>query len=375
LKNENVKQNQPLVTHMYTADPSAHYWDGKIWIYPSHDLGNENPDDGSGNHFWMEDYHVISMDSIDGPVTDHGQALHIKDVPWASEQMWAPDANRKNGKYYFYFPAKDHDGIFRIGVAVADNPAGPFTPEENYIPGSFSIDPACFIDEDEKAYLYVGGLWGGQLERWQTGEYKKIAPDNEPGTDGPQGDEPALRPWVAELNEDMLTLKHEPRYIDILDENGEPLKAGDTDRRYFEGPWLHKFNGKYYLSYSTGDTHYLCYAEATNPYGPFTYKGRILEPVVGWTTHHSIVEVDGKWYLFYHDSTISGGATQLRGIKFTELEIAEDGTITTITPYQDEEEKTVAAMLMLKKNASVKEVSELFNLTTEAVEAIKANIA
>ena len=119
----------------------------------------------------------------------------------------------------------------------------------------------------------------------------------------------------------------------FLDENGEPIKAGDEDRRFFEGPWMHKHHGKYYLSYSTGTTHYLCYAEGDLPEGPFTYKGRIMEPVLGWTTHHSIVEIEGDWYLFYHDSELSGGVNHERCVKYTKLDIAEDGTITTIHPY------------------------------------------
>ena len=366
--------SKPLVNHIYTADPSAHVFEGKLYIYPSHDLGNENPDDGSGDHFWMEDYHVFSMDNIEAPCIDHGQALHIKDVPWASEQMWAPDAATKNGKYYFYFPAKDHDGIFRIGAAVSDRPEGPFVPEENYIEGSFSIDPAVYVDEDDSAYMYVGGLWGGQLEKWQTGEFVQGPPNNQPGVDGPKGDEPALRPWIAKMNEDMISLAHPPRYIDILDENGEPIKASDTDRRYFEGPWVHKFNGKYYLSYSTGDTHFLCYAEADNPYGPFTYKGRILEPVVGWTTHHSIVNFDEKWYLFYADSSISGGQTQLRCMKCTELEIAEDGTITTMEPYATDEEKLDVALLMHQKGASLEFIANEVPLTEALVSELKKRI-
>ena len=116
----------------------------------------------------------------------------------------------------------------------------------------------------------------------------------------------------------------------ILDENGEPLKAGDHDRRYFEGPWMHKYNGKYYFSYSTGNTHNICYAIGDNPYGPFTYAGVILTPVVGWTSHHSICEFKGKWYLFFHDAVPSGGKTWLRSIKMIELEYNEDGTIKTI---------------------------------------------
>lgn len=329
-----AEPKSPLVSSIYTADPSAHVFDGKLYIYPSHDLGNDKEDDGSGDHFWMEDYHVFSMEKLDGECVDEGQILHIDDVPWASEQMWAPDAATKNGKYYFYFPAKDKDGIFRIGAAVADTPTGPFTPERDYIPGTYSIDPAVFVDDDEDAYLYVGGLWGGQLEKWQTGEFVAGSPEHRAGEDGPQGHEPALLPLVAKLNEDMVTLAEPLRPVEIRDENGDLLTGGDTDRRFFEGSWVHKFNGKYYFSYSTGDTHYLCYAESTSPYGPFTYKGRILEPVLGWTTHHSIVEFEGQWCLFYHDSSLSGGKTQLRNIMYTPLEIAEDGTITTVKPYE-----------------------------------------
>jgi hypothetical protein len=128
----------------------------------------------------------------------------------------------------------------------------------------------------------------------------------------------------------MLEMAEEPKDLVILDENGEPLKAGDHDRRYFEGPWMHKYNNKYYFSYSTGNTHKLCYAISDNPYGPFTYGGVILTPVVGWTTHHSIVEFKGKWYLFHHDSKLSGGKTWLRSVKVAEIKYREDGSIVTI---------------------------------------------
>ena len=73
-----------------------------------------------------------------------------------------------------------------------------------------------------------------------------------------------------------------------------PLLAGDNIRRFFEASWMHKYNGKYYFSYSTGDTHFICYAIGDNPYGPFIYQGRILNPVVGWTTHHSICSFNGQ---------------------------------------------------------------------------------
>lgn len=319
------KERTPLVTHMFTADPSAHVFNGKIYIYPSHDIPHNGEDNDNGDEYQMRDYHVLSMDSLDSECVDNGLALSEKDVPWVSEQMWAPDAAYKNGKYYLYFPARDKEGNFRLGVAESDSPVGPFTPDEKYIPGSYSIDPAVLVEDDE-AYIYFGGLWGGQLEKWQTGEFV-------PDAVGPSGDEPALGPMFAVLSEDMKSFKSTPQMLRILDENGEPIKAGDEERRYFEAPWLHKYNGKYYLSYSTGTTHYIVYATSDSPVGPFTYGGRIMEPVIGWTTHHSIVEIGGKWYLFYHDCEMSGGINHRRTVKFTELKYNEDGSIVTIQPY------------------------------------------
>ena len=321
-----ANERKPLVKHIYTADPSAHVFDGKIYISPSHDVARDVPDDDNGDQYMMEDYHVLSMDNLDAECKDNGLALSQDDVPWVRDQMWAPDAIQYNGKYYLIFPAKDQEGIFRIGVAVSDSPVGPFSPQDNYIKGSYSIDPAVFVDDDGSIYCYIGGLWGGQLEMWQSGSFN-------PEEHRPEGEEPALGPLYAEFLPSMDGFVEAPKHIVILDENGEPIKAGDEDRRFFEGPWMHKHHGKYYLSYSTGTTHYLCYAEGDLPEGPFTYKGRIMEPVLGWTTHHSIVEIEGDWYLFYHDSELSGGVNHERCVKYTKLDIAEDGTITTIHPY------------------------------------------
>tara|TARA_R110000744_G_scaffold51567_3_gene111031 strand:+ start:4410 stop:5447 length:1038 start_codon:yes stop_codon:yes gene_type:complete len=324
--------SQPLVSHIYTADPSAHYFNGKIYIYPSHDVDAGEAFDDLGSHFAMEDYHVISMDSIDSEAVDHGVALHVDNVSWAEKQMWAPDAAHKNGKYYLFFPAKAYDGIFRIGVAVSDSPVGPFQPQPKAIKNSFSIDPAVFEDEDGSYYMYFGGLWGGQLQRWRKGTFNAESPDS-PTAHIPKDDEPALLPLIAKMTDDLLEFAEAPKEIEILDENGELLLAGDTDRRFFEASWMHKYKEKYYFSYSTGDTHFICYAIGDTPYGPFTYGGKILEPVVGWTSHHSICKVEDTWYLFYHDSSLSKGVTHLRSVKVTELHHLEDGSIKTIAPY------------------------------------------
>jgi beta-xylosidase len=321
--------SQPLVSHMYTADPSAHVFNGKIYIYPSHDIDAEIPFNDNGDHFGMEDYHVFSMDSISSKVVDNGVALHIDQVEWAEKQMWAPDAATKNGKYYLYFPAKRHNGIFQIGVAVSDSPVGPFKPGAEAIKGSYSIDPAVFEDEDNKYFMYFGGIWGGQLQKYRNNKYAEANVE-------PSGKVPALGPIVAQLSDDMLEFSEEPKQIQILDQNGDPLLADDNERRFFEGPWVHKYNDKYYFSYSTGDTHFICYAIGDSPYGPFVYQGKILNPVIGWTTHHSICKVENDWYLFYHDSTLSKGVTHLRSIKVAKIEYLADGSIVTIDPYDKE---------------------------------------
>jgi beta-xylosidase len=318
---------KPLVTNIYTADPSAHVFQGRIYIYPSHDLDHNNPPpaDNDGDQFDMEDYHVFSMDNMHMLPVDHGEVLNVKNVPWASKQMWAPDAAYKNGTYYLYFPARDQDHLFRIGVATSKSPAGPFKPESDYIQGSFSIDPCVFVDDDGQAYMIFGGLWGGQLEKWTTGEFD---PD---GTE-PNSNEPALGPRIARLSADMLSFEGPAQEISILDEYKTPILAGEEEKRFFEASWMHKYNGMYYLSYSTGTSHYIAYATSDKPTGPFISRGILLKPVLGWTTHHSIVEFQGKWYLFYHDATLSEGIDYKRNIKVAELTYNPDGTIQTIAP-------------------------------------------
>ncbi len=311
-----------LVREMYTADPSVHVFNGKLYIYPSHDVETDIPENDNGDHFNMRDYHVFSMDEVDGEITDHGCALDVDDVKWASRQMWDNDVAHKDGKYYMYFPAKDYTDIFRIGVAVSNSPEGPFVAKEHPMVGSYSIDP-CVFEENGKYYMYFGGLWGGQLQRYRNNKAQECGAE-------PKDNEPALCPKVALLADDMLEFGEEPKDLLIFDENSELLKAGDHDRRFFEASWLHKHNGKYYFSYSTGNTHFLCYAIGDSPYGPFTYQGKILTPVVGWTTHHSIIEYKGKSYLFHHDSVPSGGRTWLRSLKVCELNYDKDGKIITV---------------------------------------------
>ncbi len=327
IKPEPKPISDPLVTDIFTADPSAHVFNGKIYIYPSHDYEAGVKQDDLGSHFDMRDYHILSMDSIGGKVTDHGIAIDKTDIPWAGKQLWAPDAAFANGKYYLYFPIKDKKGIFKIGVGTSISPTGPYKSEAQPIKGSYSIDPAVFKDTDGSHYMYFGGIWGGQLQRWQTANYDTSGVE-------PNDDRPAMGPRVAKMTKDMLQFAEPVKEVKILDAAGNAIQGKDHDRRFFEASWMHKYNGKYYFSYSTGDTHFICYAIGDSPYGPFTYQGIVLMPVIGWTNHHSIAEVNGKWYLFYHDSSLSKGQTHLRCVKVTELKYNSDGSIQTISAYK-----------------------------------------
>lgn len=337
-----------LFPNDYMADPSVNVFNGRLYVYPSHDWDSGECFDDDGGHFQMRDYHVLSMDDVmEGEVTDHGVILDVEQVPWAEKQMWDNDVVEKNGKYHLIFSAKDYSGMFRLGVAVSDTPEGPFRPEEHPIRGSFSIDPCVFKDDDGEIYCYFGGIWGGQLQ-WRAplaAPYAPIAqpdsapapadaadlghaPDKKTELFAPAG-APALSSYVVRMTDDVLQFNEAPRPVLIVDENGEPLKADDP-HRFFEASWMHKQNGKYYFSYSTGDSHYLCYAVGDNPYGPFTYQGVILDPVVGWTTHHSIVEYKGQWYLFHHDCVPSNDITWLRSLKVMPIEFDENGKIKTM---------------------------------------------
>lgn len=319
-----MTQKRYLSPWDYYADPSAHVFNGRLYIYPSHDWDAHAGENDNGDHFQMKDYHVLSLsgDPMTAEVVDHGCVLRTEDIPWAGRQLWDCDVAEREGKYYMYFPLKDRNDVFHQGVAVADRPEGPFHPLPDPVRGSYSIDQCVFRDDDGTYYMYFGGLWGGQLQR-----YRDNLALEEPHL--PADDEPALCPKVTTLDPSMTQYAEAPQDVLILDADGKPLKHGDR-HRFFEASWMHKRGGVYYFSYSTGDYHELCYATGSSPRGPFTFRGVILTEVVGWTTHHCIVEYQGRWWLFHHDSVPSGGRTWLRSLKVCELLYDHEGHILTI---------------------------------------------
>ena len=309
-----VNSSRYLYTDAFMADPSAHVFNGSIYIYPSHDIDGGHSENDNGDHFCMRDYHVLRMDAIDQPqAIDCGKILDLDDIPWASKQLWDNDVVEKDGKYYLVFCAKDKSGVFRLGVAVADNPEGPFVPQPDPIRGSYSIDPCVFKDKDGQIYCYFGGIWGGQLQCYRNNELIE-------NPVLPKGTEPCICPRIARMTDDVLQFAEEPQEVIILDENGNRMLAEDP-HHFFEASWMHREADKYILTYSTGDTHLMCYAEGDNPYGPFRFKGVWLEPVVGWTTHGSVCIINSKRYLFFHDSVPSGGITWLRSVKVKPIDL------------------------------------------------------
>ncbi len=314
----------------FAADPAAHVFDGKIHVYCTRDWASPVSDRTDGNHYDMREYTHFAIDSL-GNVARHDAILTLEQVPWASKQLWACDIARRDSRYYLYFPAKDRQGLFRIGVAIGQHPEGPFVPDPAPIEGTYSIDPAIF-DDNGTFYICFGGLQGGQLQRYADNRLLEQEHMPAPG-------QQALAPRIARLSDDMRSLAEPPRPIVILDTDGNPLKADDP-HRFFEAAWLHKHNDTYYFTYSTGSTHLICYATGDSPYGPFTCRGVVLTPVVGWTTHQSVCEYNGKWYLFFHDCVPSGGISSLRSAKYCELIHEPDGSIRTIEGKPGEERKT-----------------------------------
>ncbi len=304
----------------YMADPSGHVFGDRLFIYPSHDRESGIPENDNGDHFDMKDYHVLVLDDPEQlEALDLGKILDVEDIPWAGRQLWDSDVVEKDGRYYLIYSLKDKNDTFHLGVAIAEKPEGPFIPLPDPIRGSYSIDPCAFKDDDGEIYVYFGGLWGGQLQRYRDNKALESAIL-------PEGAEPALPARVVRMAADVTQFAEEPKPVVIVDDNGQPLRADDP-HRFFEASWMHKRGGLYYFSYSTGDSHLLCYATSTSPYGPFRFRGELLQPVVGWTTHHSIVEWRGRWFLLHHDSVPSGGRTWLRSVKIAELEYDEDGAL------------------------------------------------
>ena len=297
-----VAAQNPIIRDQFTADPTARVFNNKVYLYPSHDI--MPPAGQRQDWFCMEDYHVFSSENLTD-WTDHGVIVTQNKVPWVrpdSYSMWAPDCVYRNGKYYFYFPSAPAAGRggFAVGVAIADNPEGPFVPEPEPIKGINGIDPCVLQASDGNAYIF-----------WGNGRCAK------------------LKENMKELADDTPkeTVKWGNREVEMMGVNC--LK--DLPNRQAEGPFAFEYNGNYYLTYPyvREKTEVLGYAMSKHPMGPYEYKGLIMaeQPNGCWTNHHSIVNYKGQWYLFYHHNYLSPNDDKRRSACIEKLYFNADGTI------------------------------------------------
>ncbi len=281
-------EGNPLVKHIYTADPSAHVFNGRLYVYTSHD-------EDDATYFDMLDWHVFSTDNLTD-WTDHGAVLSLDNIKWAKKWAWAPDAIERDGKYYFYYPVERT----KIGVAVSDSPTGPFvdtlekplidnTGQVEHI-GKEPIDPSVLI-ENGQAYLYFG----------------------------------CREPKVVRLNADMMSLKGDVEELKINGIEGHKEHFGGF---FGEAPWVFKRKDTFYLLYSNGwgKTSTLVYATSKSPIGPFDFQGEVMDVVSSWTSHGSIVQFKDKWYVFYHSRDLTGNNYR-RSIHFDEITFDKNGNI------------------------------------------------
>ncbi len=311
-----TKAQNPIINHQFSADPTARVFNGRIYLFPSHDI--ISPVEPEKKWFSMADYHVFSSDNLTD-WTDHGVILSQEQVPWGNPtaySMWAPDCVDKDGKYYFFFPDApkpldtDKDGRsrgFGVGVAVADHPYGPYKPEPSNIKGIAGIDPCVLQASNGENVIFWGG-GGLRMAR--------------------------LKDNLIELaDEELQNPAEAPNGMKFYGHAVEGLPEG-----FKEGPFAFERNGKFYLTYpwvrKENGTECLAYAMSDKPMGPYEYKGIIMKEHENgcWTNHHSIVEYKGQWYLFYHNNAYSPWFDKNRSVCADSLFFNPDGTIQEVKP-------------------------------------------
>lgn len=301
--------DNPIVQTWYTADPAPMVYMDTLFLYTSHDEDNTR-----NNFYTMDDYKLFwTVDMVNW--TERGTVLAGRDFSWFTDNAWAPQAIPRNGKIYLYVPLNNNTGA-KIGVAVSDNPTGPFKDAVGRsiaAEGAMAIDPTVFIDDDGQAYLY-----------WGNGNLRMVR-----------------------LKEDMIT------------------PTGSVSSRiplegFIEGPWFYKRGSIYYMVYS-GSGQRISYATSNSPTGPWNFKGFIFgNPNIG-TNHPGVVDYKGHSYMFYHNGALPGGGSFRRSVCVEEFNYGADGSIPALTmtkrgpapvatldPYKRVEAETIADSKGLK---------------------------
>ena len=298
--------DNPLVANIFTADPTGRVFNGRLYVYTSHDL----PD---ATYWDMVDWRLLSTTDVK-TWRDHGSIFRVKDFAWASRWAWAPDCVQANGRYYLFLPVERT----KIGVAVGDKPEGPFKDAigKPLIDGTSTtkagpepIDPAVLQDEDGQTYLYFG----------------------------------CRQPKAVKLKPSLTETAGGLQDVSILDAQGKPVPKAAPGKDpilpegYGEAPFVFKRAGKYYFVYSNGwaPSSTQVYAIGDHPMGPFTYAGKVMEHAASVTQHGSVVQFKNKWYVLYHTSELSNGNTFRRSVCIDELTFDGNGRIKTVTPTKN----------------------------------------
>ncbi|MEU1400218.1 family 43 glycosylhydrolase [Micromonospora zamorensis] len=315
---DTARADNPIVQHIYTADPAPLVHNGRVYLYTGHD------EDGS-TYFTMREWRVwSSADMVNW--TDHGSPMSLSTFAWADANAWAGQVIARNGKFYWYVPVRQRsNGQMVIGVGVADSPTGPFRDALGRpLVGNNEIDPSVFIDDDGQAYLY----WGN----------------------------PGL--WYVKLNSDMISYSGSATRI-TLTTAGFGTRTGNASRPtlYEEGPWVFKRNGLYYNVFAAECcSEFIAYSTAPGPTGPWTYRGTIMPRQGGsFTNHAGVIDFNGGSYFFYHNGALPGGGGYTRSVAVEKFSYNSNGTIPTITmstagapqvgtlnPYGRQEAETIA---------------------------------
>lgn len=310
-ENTFTNTGNPLVKSIYTADPATLVDGDRLYVYAGHDECFEDREGYEGKYgFNITEWVCFSTTDMQ-TWTDHGVILKPTDFEWCEGEAWASQVVKHNGKYWYFVSCQSKTPCYgkAVGVAVSDSPTGPFTDaigapliNDEMTPNGErgwwnDFDPTVLIDDDGTIWL----CWGN-------------------GTC-----------FLARLKDSMTELDSE---ITTIDAPG-----------YIEGPWLHKKDGIYYLTYPSmgpgGEN--ISYCTAPSMEGPWTPQGYLTGPAKdSFTIHPAICEFNGHWYLFYHNSTLSldgyGPATGRRSVCVDELFYNEDGTM----QYVEQTEEGVA---------------------------------
>ncbi|GAA2511038.1 hypothetical protein Ahu01nite_099730 [Winogradskya humida] len=291
---EPARADNPIVQTIYTADPAPLVYNGRVYLYTGHDEDNST-------YFTMKEWRVwSSADMVNW--TDHGSPLNLASFSWASSNAWAGQTVYRNGKFYWYVPMTVRaTGQMGIGVAVSNNPTGPFTDAIGRpLVSNGQIDPTVFVDDDGQAYLY----WGN----------------------------PDL--WYVKLNTDMTSYAGSPAKIPLTTA-GFGTRTGDANRPtlFEEGPWVYRRNGLYYLVYAAKCcSEFIAYSTAPGPLGPWTYRGTVMATQgSSFTNHPGIIDFAGNSYFFYHNGALSGGGGYTRSVAVERFSYNADGSIPTMS--------------------------------------------